>query len=506
VSSGAEAHDRALVIGINHYPFIPKDGVQNGSDLAGSVPDAGHFADMLTTTLGYRPEDVKVLTDAEASRDGILGAFRSWLIDGTQPGDRVMFYYSGHGTQEWVPDGQGGRHATSSIVPADAKLTAENQISGLIFGTDIGALIKQLGGRDVTIVADSCHSGSISRDPRAPAKYANARIRTLTPTVPLNLDPHDVTDEVIRESKTQSRFFDPRDLGADGTHVAVWSAVTLAQVAMETPEGGVFTNALIAGLKHREAAADADPRISVSALLNYTRQVSAEYCSGISNCPDGLTPELLASDAYRARILVPVDVAQPSVAVDETLPPPPDAPAPQHPTPPPSGPDLVAFADDILGHSNDFDISAEILPGPYVKLGDKVQFRIHSQEAGELVVLDTGPDGELRRIFPNQYTDAEGRSTAVRARATLTIPDKSYPFDFTATDAGKGTLIVLVAEPGTDLDALLEGAAFSPVVAADRAFAVTAADLQEPILNADPLVPNRARRWALQLVPYEVAP
>jgi metacaspase-1 len=509
VSSAAEAYDRALVVGINHYPGIPRDGVKNGSDLAGAVTDAERFAGMLTTTLGYQAEDVKLLTDAQATREGILDAFQLWLIDGTQPGDRVMFYFAGHGTQEWVPDGSGGRHATSSIVPADARLTAENQISGLIFGTDIGALIKRLSGRDVTIVADSCHSGSISRDPRASAKYANARIRTLTPTVPLNLDPRDVTDEVIRESKTESRFFDPRALGDEGAHVAVWSAVTLAQVAMETTDGGVFTNALLAGLRDRKAAAAADAPISVSALLNYARQVSAEFCAGIrSDCPDGLTPELLASDSYRARILVPVDVAQPAVTVtlDNPLPPPPDAPATAPPIPPPSGQELVAFAGDLLGHGNDFDISAEILPGPYLTLGDKVKFRILSQEAGELVVLDTGPDGELRRIFPNGYTDAQGRRTAVRARATLTIPDQSYPFDFTATDAGKGTLIVLVAEPGTDLDALLDGAAFDPVVAADRAFVAVAANLQETVLDADPGVPNRARRWAFQLVPYEISP
>ena len=85
-----------------------------------------------------------------------------------------------------------------------------------------------------------------------------------------------------------------------------------------------------------------------------------------------------------------------------------------------------------------------------------------SAEDGQLLVYDSGPDGKFTRIFPNDYSQASHHDGVVRANAPLTIPDESYPFQFTATDAGPGELLVIVAEKGANLTPLLQGPAFEP--------------------------------------------
>jgi hypothetical protein len=555
VGGAARAEDRALVIGINAYP-----GLDEESQLKGAVTDANNFAGMLVSTLGYRRDAVKVLTDAEATKGGILAAFQEWLVNGTKPGDRVVFYYAGHGNKEMVSDGSGGSRPTSTLVVANYATPGVTGLDGVVLGSEIGKLIEKLDGRDVLVVADSCHSGSVTRGIATRSiDGKGATARTITPRIPHGMDPAAVTPAFIVENQTEGRFLDTRGLGGGHTiRVAVWSAVTLAQVAMENGGSGIFTTAFVDGLKGAAAPGPGKP-ITASHLLDYVTEVSVDYCNslGKDECPDGLTPELIAPDGYRARILSPYAADQPAIADDTTTtsvlepeqptqvadsspePTPssepiantssesltstePVADTSSEPTiseasieppmgddpdvaPEPTAPELVLLAEDMMGHSNDFEVSASVLPSPYVKLGQDVQFRIESAEAGELVVFDAGPDGVLRRIFPNQYSQVEGRKASIRANAPLTIPDASYPFSFVATDVGPSSLIVLVAEPGTNLDSLLGDAPFEPVTNADRALASMAATLQSPLLSSDPGVPNRARRWAFALVPYDIA-
>ena len=46
----------------------------------------------------YKFAEVKVLINEEATASNIERWFRSWLIAGTQPGDRVFFFYAGQGS------------------------------------------------------------------------------------------------------------------------------------------------------------------------------------------------------------------------------------------------------------------------------------------------------------------------------------------------------------------------------------------------------------------------
>lgn len=77
---------KALVIGINNYGFP--------NDLPSCARDADAFANVLESV--YRFEHIRVLKDAEATRDGIDRRFE-WLFQGAGGNDRLVVYFSGHG-------------------------------------------------------------------------------------------------------------------------------------------------------------------------------------------------------------------------------------------------------------------------------------------------------------------------------------------------------------------------------------------------------------------------
>lgn len=488
----ASARDRALVVGIDRFPQIATvtpDGRRQPIDLSGAVVDAQTFAKVLAEVLRFDPADIKVLTDAEATRERILAEAESWLIAGTRPGERALLFYAGHGAKIAVTDPDGSTRFTSALVPADARGDLHTSgdkpsaIDGLILGTEIARLIERLPGRQVTLVADSCHSGSISRS-AAGAATSGGRVRTLTPRVPLQMRAAQVTDELARRNKTGSRaiLVEATDLRRD--NLAVWSAATVAQVTFDHPErpGGVFTQSFIDGLRGK-ADRLGTGEVTAASLLNYVQDEAKRLCAKLgSDCRDGLTPDLISPEPYRAAPLAPSR----------------DRPAAAAP---------AAIAVQSLTHTNDFPITAEILPGPALKLGQEVAFRIRSAEAGRLVVLDAGLDGKLTPIFPNRFSEKTAKDGRVRANAAIAIPDASYGFAFTAGERGPGTLIAIVAEEGADLSAVIAqaGAAdFAPLAYAKRAIEVVAAELQAPVITPDPAKPNRARRWGFVAVPYRV--
>src|SRR5215510_6482808 len=89
--SSSAPNKRALLVGINKYKYsnvIPT--------LSGSINDVEDMKALLIGKFGFPPENVQVLTDEKATHLGIVSAIETHLINKTQPGDIVVFHYSGH--------------------------------------------------------------------------------------------------------------------------------------------------------------------------------------------------------------------------------------------------------------------------------------------------------------------------------------------------------------------------------------------------------------------------
>jgi hypothetical protein len=177
---GATAQSRrAILVGIDQYDpdpatrariaaqpssaHFPRPAVKGDStywrfdNLDGAINDVALMKDVLAD-LGMT--EFVILRNQEATADAILSALQKNLVDDATAGDIRVFYYSGHGNhiRNLASGEQGGEDQT--MVPADnwrdTPDVRDKEISRILWK----AAAK---GVKVTFIADSCHSGSLSR-------------------------------------------------------------------------------------------------------------------------------------------------------------------------------------------------------------------------------------------------------------------------------------------------------------------------------------------------------
>jgi hypothetical protein len=139
---------KALCVGINDYPG-------DGSDLNGCVNDAKAWAGLLVDHYDFATTDVKMLLDDAATKAAIMTALEALVTD-AQRGDLLVFTNSSHGT--YVADGDGDE------AEYDEALCPYDTDERLIVDDELRELFANLpAGVDLTVISDSCHSGTVTR-------------------------------------------------------------------------------------------------------------------------------------------------------------------------------------------------------------------------------------------------------------------------------------------------------------------------------------------------------
>ena len=156
VAQSAQAEDRALLVGIGVYERQRPFG-----DLFGIDRDLGTMQEV-ARELGFEQSQILVLADEEATLEGIRSAFQSWLIDAVGPGERALFYFSGHGHQIIDRDGDELDAQDEVLVPHDYRGT-EQALTNVVVDDDMEVWIGRLRTDDVLIFLDACHSGTAVR-------------------------------------------------------------------------------------------------------------------------------------------------------------------------------------------------------------------------------------------------------------------------------------------------------------------------------------------------------
>jgi hypothetical protein len=169
----AEFTRHALLVGIDEYQRPPgydrgAGGYMEGQTPAG-LPRRSSFFDLhgakndveamgaVVKRFGF--EDVHFLKDGAATRERILTDFQRYLIDAASPGDVCLFYYSGHGSR--VRNSLGDpKGYDESLVPTDSNLGAPDIRDKELARLCLNAIQRHI---TLTIVADSCFSGTIGR-------------------------------------------------------------------------------------------------------------------------------------------------------------------------------------------------------------------------------------------------------------------------------------------------------------------------------------------------------
>jgi hypothetical protein len=164
----------ALLVGIDQYKS------NTVRDLHGCVNDIRDFESVLRTTFEFEGNAIKSLPNEKATKAAILSNFRMHLIDNANAGDIVVFYYSGHGSR--MRDNSGdetGDGFDETIVPHDSRQGDVFDISD----DELNGLVRQLLAKtqNVTVILDSCHSGSGARVAGADVRLAPDDLRTPPP-------------------------------------------------------------------------------------------------------------------------------------------------------------------------------------------------------------------------------------------------------------------------------------------------------------------------------------
>lgn len=121
-------------MGINDYG--------QGFSLKGCLTDVERQKDLLIHRFGFQRQDIVTLTDKQATRQGIETAFIEHLIKQAQPGDVVVFHFSGYGNYVNV---------SPNIVPT----ITEGQLRGII--TKDGVKLSQGKTKTNNILEDTLH-------------------------------------------------------------------------------------------------------------------------------------------------------------------------------------------------------------------------------------------------------------------------------------------------------------------------------------------------------------
>lgn len=137
----------AVVIGINDYAKWPK--------LSYAVNDAKGVRELLVDKFRFKPENIQVLLDGEATRERILGTLGDVLSDSAKVkrDDRVFVFFAGHGVTRKLPNGR----SLGYIVPVDADTT--NYQSQAISMTNFQDISEAIPAKHALFVMDACYSG-----------------------------------------------------------------------------------------------------------------------------------------------------------------------------------------------------------------------------------------------------------------------------------------------------------------------------------------------------------
>ncbi len=166
----------ALLVGINQYPT-------SINSLSGCLTDVEMQYELLRHRYGFKPADILTLTDDTAqkpTRNNILAAFEEHLIKQAQPGDVVVFHYSGHGGLLTDPQPLDANKLNGTLIPADCTLEQRNDI----MGRTLFLLSSQIKTDLFTMVLDSCHSGGGTRGNQVVRALSRSGRSNEPPTVP----------------------------------------------------------------------------------------------------------------------------------------------------------------------------------------------------------------------------------------------------------------------------------------------------------------------------------
>jgi hypothetical protein len=141
---------KALLIGINKYK-VP------GADLRGCVNDVINLQRALVKFCGFSKKNVKTLLDYRATKKNMQSGIER-LLKGAKSGDVLVLHYSGHGSN--VPDKSGDEADNRDEILCPTDLDWKDPLLDDWLRQAFDTVPE---GVALTVILDSCHSGTCTR-------------------------------------------------------------------------------------------------------------------------------------------------------------------------------------------------------------------------------------------------------------------------------------------------------------------------------------------------------
>jgi metacaspase-1 len=171
---------KALLVGIDAYP--------PPNTLYECVNDVTNMRDILIKYYGFEVDNIRVLTDARATKQGIFDRLH-WLIQDAALGDKLVFHYSGHGSQiRDLDQDERKDHLDELICPVN--MTWDDNF---ITDDELATLIKDVPANCLEVLMDCCHSATMTRNSMIARKGEDypKKVRFMRPPIDLQcrIDP-----------------------------------------------------------------------------------------------------------------------------------------------------------------------------------------------------------------------------------------------------------------------------------------------------------------------------
>jgi hypothetical protein len=467
--SQPRAARHALIIAIGDYmsPNIPP------------LLGVGHDVDSATkmaTAMQVPAANIRVLRDHDATAARIEHEIAE-LNQRTRPGDRVFFYYSGHGTRYYspLPADQG---CVEALLPSDSEPLTNARLATLM--KPISDKVDKL-----MVFYDACHSGGIVGKPLGVTRSLATPKGKLTP----KFTPGGAIDACSKPTNIRTRSLgnETAKAGALAQNIVLISSSRPDEVSFDDEDaGGVATQAWRDCMLHDAQDLDQSGAISVNeisacaqvridARFKGNQQFGAQHMTIGGNA--GFVPGWLTSSAAVPPVrpaATPANAAGVAAAqsVSPAAPPAPPA-APPPATTASAKPPAVAVAAaaaaapaampataqaapgaalaDILAQSDPRRQVTVHAPNRMLKIGkDALDLSVTSSHAGYVYVVMLGSDKKsYYMLFPN---DRDG-DNYIKAGDSMKLPRPNWRITAQGP-AGTDRMLVVVSATPRDLTQL----------------------------------------------------
>ena len=230
--ASASAKDTALLIAIT-YRNAPDPSLAKKT-LPGTARDLTQMREV-AQVLGF--EDIRSITDTQATYNGIRTALMD-LSRSVKANDRVLVYYSGHGTRIQDNDGDEADGFDEALVPFDFSRAGvqpgQPGPSNLLRDDEFGELLRTIPSNRVFVLLDSCHSGTGTRAIDLGESPSDIQVRYIDAGVDLTASRAvEAVDDRLPRGVARDRF------------VNLMAAKDVETAKERSNVGGLFTSAFV---------------------------------------------------------------------------------------------------------------------------------------------------------------------------------------------------------------------------------------------------------------------